>query len=393
MAGLGTRAGQQVIQRRLPIAAGVADGRPPTRLLAGRRHRLGDLHRGQTETAGKGFGGAGVERDARPRQALVPQALPAREVRHYQRHVDHTQRVAARWHPSRGSRQHGQASGRGQRVFQALELCAALLAPQRVDPLQAKRRVVQPGLAEGQLERLIETHRGFQGLGQLDYQHLRADLAGQRLGQRQPLGAARPVQAQDQRPALLRRLERHRPQRRGDLAPQRQVVQCHGRLHGPAEGRQPPVQPVVAQQEGHDLVVQLEVVRQQGRLDVAGVRDQLDDVVAQQGGVGGKVGCRGDLLLDRGAKQRERQADRWPLLGHVVLEVGVEPLVAQVQLGRQGQQYDVNLKVVEAVHISQVLQTQCRARGIGRLDQSLHLLPGAGPRLVPGALLLRVERD
>jgi hypothetical protein len=47
------------------------------------------------------------------------------------------------------------------------------------------------------------------------------------------------------------------------------------------------------------------------------------------------------------AQQVQCQVDRWPPFGDVVLQIGLDPLVAQVQLGSQSEHKDPVIKIRE----------------------------------------------
>lgn len=83
------------------------------------------------------------------------------------------------------------------------------------------------------------------------------------------------------------------------LCAQRQFVQRDDWVDHPTERRQPPVQADLAQQHVDDLLVQLEIVGQQRRLDLVRVGDQVQQAVSDEWRVGRKVRSPRQLGLRR----------------------------------------------------------------------------------------------
>ena len=69
--------------------------------------------------------------------------------------------------------------------------------------------------------------------------------------------------------------------------------------------------------------------------------------MSQQRRVGNEVRAAPDLRRERAAQQVENQVDRRPAPLDVVLQVGIEPLVAQIELGSGSDQDDGQVEVVE----------------------------------------------
>ena len=86
----------------------------------------------------------------------------------------------------------------------------------------------------------------------------------------------------------------------------------------------------------------------------------------QQGCLGQETRAPPELLGGIAAQQVKGQRHRRPPPRHVVLEIAVEPLVAQVELGCEGEDENVEIEGLEAERLAQQRQRCAAARGVGR---------------------------
>ncbi len=160
--------------------------------------------------------------------------------------------------------------------------------------------------------------------------------------------------------------------------------------HHAAERRRLGVGLGLAQQPADHLLVELERVRQAWRPDVVRVRHQVHQACADEGRGGREVATPGQLLGRVGAEQVQRQVNAGPPARHVVLEVGEDPLVAEVDVGRQGHQHQRPLEGIEAVARAQRGQ---RRVVLGQREQCLACAAQPGLRAVRQEPLEVSRRD
>jgi len=103
----------------------------------------------------------------------------------------------------------------------------------------------------------------------------------------------------------------------------------------------------------HDPLVELDGARDQRRLDLAGLGDEVDDGMPHERRVGLEPGARGDALVCRCAQQVQREVDRRPAPRDVVLQIRVQALVAKVELGCERDHDDVEVERVELEHVGE----------------------------------------
>ena len=148
--------------------------------------------------------------------------------------------------------------------------------------------------------------------------------------------AGRAMEVQPQWPALFPGAGCQSLQRPYGPRFQRQLLHSVQREDQLAEGSQPRIQAILVQQETYDLLVQLESVGQQGRVVAIGLWRKVNQPLLDDGRIRIKV----NPLLQPGgcigAEQTQGQVHARPAAADVILEVGVQPLVAEVELGRQG---------------------------------------------------------
>ncbi|MDQ3780359.1 MAG: hypothetical protein M3354_07430 [Chloroflexota bacterium] len=110
-----------------------------------------------------------------------------------------------------------------------------------------------------------------------------------------------------------------------------------------------------------------------------GIVDQVNQPVSQQRSVRCKAGALLDPDRGRRAKEIERQIDCRPLSRRVILQIGVEPLVAQVDLGGNGKQQHIEIKGHKVKRLAEPVELL--AAGI-----FIDTIPGKQDRLAGGAL-------
>ncbi len=132
---------------------------------------------------------------------------------------------------------------------------------------------------------------------------------------------------------------------------------------------------VSPQQPGDDGLVHVQCLAQQrGAGWPCG--HALQDVVPEQRGVVGKAWQHQQPVRARFAQQVEHQVDARPLAGDVVLQVAIDPFVAQVERRGQADQEGVEVEAVEAKGRRQLLQAKYLPLAMGRLGQRLRLAGG-----------------
>src|SRR5262245_31143338 len=81
-------------------------------------------------------------------------------------------------------------------------------------------------------------------------------------------------------------------------------------------------------------------------------------MMAKQGSSLGEVGARRKLGLHRGSEQTENQIYTGPLLGDVVLKVGVEPFVTKVGLDGKTNQEHIDFEWTESKELLKTVEPQ-----------------------------------
>jgi hypothetical protein len=220
---------------------------------------------------------------------------------------------------------------------------------QAVHTVQQQHGVAEPRFPEG-ARKLIQG-AGARRSREVEGEQRQAAGPGQRLGGQPLAGAARPLEVQSKRPAGLPRLESEARQRAPGGGRERLLGQRDGQLDQIAVLREPSVEGGVAQQQVDDLVVELQDAGEQRRLDGARVGNQVEQAVATERRIGPQVGAPGEPGGWRVAEQVERQVDGGPAAGDVVLEVGVQALVAEVDLRRQRNQDEIEVEAGQVERI------------------------------------------
>jgi hypothetical protein len=119
------------------------------------------------------------------------------------------------------------------------------------------------------------------------------------------------------------------------------------RLEEAPEHRDARVDAIRTEHVFDDALVDAQGPSQQRGLSRGVVAGQRQQASAQQTPTRTEGRPRVGPLLERGCQQTEDQVDGRATAGHVVLEVGVEPLVAQIDIGRQAHQQGILLEWIE----------------------------------------------
>ena len=186
------------------------------------------------------------------------------------------------------------------------------------------------------------------------------------------------------------------------LLAHRQALQPLPAVHQAGEGTQAAVDVCLARVEffagnpGCQVRVDLEVMPQTRGCGILRVGHQMQELAAQKRGVrvGVTLGCR--PLPERSVEQLERQVQGRLAAGDIVLHVGVDRLVAQVQGRRQGDPQQVALHLVQPEQAPQAVQRRAVARPAQLVLQGFNL-PGklaqrqvaVGPARLGGGLRLQ----
>ena len=101
---------------------------------------------------------------------------------------------------------------------------------------------------------------------------------------------------------------------------------------------------VALEQEVGDACIQRQEMGALRRFGFLGIAAEADQPVAQQRSIRRKDRPPRQLLADRATEQAQGQINGGPLPGDVVLHVGVERLVAQIDLGGHAHQQHVQLE-------------------------------------------------
>ena len=106
----------------------------------------------------------------------------------------------------------------------------------------------------------------------------------------------------------------------------------------------------------HDSLVDFDVFAEERRVNVRRIVEQLHQRVLEQLRASAEPSARPELRLGRRTQQVENEIDAGPLLGDVVLQVRVEPLVAKVQLRCHRDQQRPKVERLELEIVTQARQ-------------------------------------
>ena len=101
---------------------------------------------------------------------------------------------------------------------------------------------------------------------------------------------------------------------------------------------------VAIKQVIHHPVVDLEVSAQEWRVLMRGILEQFQETMSLQGCCREEPLTCGHLLVEGRTDEIQDQIDAGPLLGDVVLKIGVQPFVAEVQFRSQTDQQTVDVE-------------------------------------------------
>jgi len=109
-----------------------------------------------------------------------------------------------------------------------------------------------------------------------------------------------------------------------------------------AKGGEAAIESAVSQQVADDLGVEVEGVGEEGGGGV-GLTVEVEEMVADQGGVGGKAIALLDFVGGGGAEEVEGEIGGGKFGANVVLQVGVEAFVAAIEFGGEGEGEDIQV--------------------------------------------------
>jgi hypothetical protein len=351
--------------------------------VAGGGRGVGDLTAGQAELVGqrgqvdRRVGGHLGQR--RPPQGHALVGAGPGQLEPHERGV--VQRVA-RLPGGLAGQEGGRRAGLDHRQH-GVEVGLAVGGQEGVELVDVEQRPLQAGLAVGELgQRGALVGRAPGQPLPAHHQQLGAEGRPAGLGHRLLAGAVRALAVDDEvavpGPDLVGQPGQPGTERRR----QHQPVDRRGRRYQAGHGLQPLVEPVVVEQvAGHPGVEPQRPCQQRGR-GVAGLVDRLHQPVVDQRCGGGEAVPGRHPGLELGAEQAQHEVDRGGPPGDVVVEVGVEPLVAPVELGGQADQHDVEVEGGQVEQVGQHQQPQ--------VDAALHAgqraLGDLGPHLVHARL-------
>ena len=247
----------------------------------------------------------------------------------------------------------------------------------RIDSIPSRRtRASKLALAESKPREAREV-RG-RNAREVDREQLRTPLSGKCLRGPAPPG---PRPSAEVEPQTLAAPLDEPPQRLARLARQGNVLQPGRRGRELAERGETLIEPPAAEEDANDLPVDSQRPRQQGRLRPRLILDQPDKPAPGERSVRREAPPACDLLLHRRAQEVEHQLDCGEPRRDVVLQVRVEPLVAQIDLRGQRDDDRVEIDRQQFVAIAELAQPRPR---LTRLERG---------RLAGPALERRLARD
>jgi hypothetical protein len=147
-----------------------------------------------------------------------------------------------------------------------------------------------------------------------------------------------------------------------------------------ARGHQPAVERRLPEEQVGRLLVQRDHLGEQWAREVG---PQIDQAVPNEGSVWSEVRAADDSLGGRRAQEVERQIDGGPPPGDVVLEIGVEPLVAKVDVRGESEDDDIQVERSQLVLLGQPDETRARHRCLVVPWLDLRAAEGRCARLPP----------
>ena len=328
----------------------------PARLAAGGCDGSGDLPWGQAEAGGQGVQIGVGQGDRGLVQGGPPVLAAAGRVGQGERHGDHPHVapvVGRPGGPGLLAAQDDRARVPGQRRLHGLMQLLALIAVPRIQPIKIEDRVLEAGGTDQQSQQFVRVGGGSQGRA-IDRQQSSARLSGHGLGHAPQATAGRALEVEAQRGGAGGDDQPGQPV--AHAGRQRHVGQGHPWLDPPAHRPQPGVQARPTQQPFDHLGIELQGVAQQRRLRLVGIGDQVEQAVAAQGGLGSHMGAAGQLRLGGRAEQVEGQIQAGAAARDIVLQEGIEPLVAHIHFGREGDQQQIEVERGEIVGLAQPVE-------------------------------------
>jgi hypothetical protein len=118
----------------------------------------------------------------------------------------------------------------------------------------------------------------------------------------------------------------------------------------PTPSRQRLVDPVVAEEEPDETVGRAQAAGEQRRCRVA-ITHQREQTVRAQRGLGPEAAAQLEFGPGVWSKQIECEGNRRPHARNVILKIGVDALISQVDLGRDSEQHDEGLERTQAAGV------------------------------------------
>jgi len=97
-----------------------------------------------------------------------------------------------------------------------------------------------------------------------------------------------------------------------------------------------------------DLVIEFEIVRERRGFGLVRIGIYMDQPVPYQRAIRREMSAKIKFLIYGRTQEVKRKLHRWPLTGHVILKVGVDFFVAQIDFGRQREQDHIGSKTAQA---------------------------------------------
>ena len=348
-------------RRRVQVRGGRRGsvGVAPPREVAGRRRRVPDPLTAEPELPGDRREILLLGLEAQTRQRVAPQPDPPAVVR--SRELDPCERCAGQ----RVARFPGLLPGEEDRSGQVGEEGeeGAQLRPPRVRRQGVEARpagdgVAQPGLAGGEPRgRGERVPAALDEALQVEEQQGAVQPADQGPGGRLPAATRRTLQVENGTILAGGQCREAAKLRVG----QRRRLGYRLRRRAAEEGGDARVRLVGAEQVGRDPLVRLDEPAEQGRGLLRAVLQQLDQPVPEQRRAGSEAQPGRDRGLEAGREQVEDQLHARAPLADVVLEVGVEPLVARIELRPEGDQQHVGVEARQREGAGQRVEPQLDA--------------------------------
>ena len=207
--------------------------------------------------------------------------------------------------------------------------------------------VLETRFSADQLQRVLEVERCGQKPCEIDIEQCRAQLGGNGGSSGALVVAARALRMEPQRLAGVPVAAGQRRQPTSGRGLQRGLVRARDRPPQPAGPGKTLVEAGFTEQCREHLGFQVQALGEERRVGRGADGQKVNQAVSPQRRVGGEVDAAPHFRRERAAQQVERQIDRRPPFLDVVLQIGVEPLVAQVEVGGGGDQHEGDVEIVE----------------------------------------------